>query len=190
MICLCCKKPPVIKREFLYYICIDICSFCGIGGNSARLANTSKTSSTDATTLSSIGSRTSSQDVGAEVPIKVFTKKNKRESKNYILHSVSVRSINALTQLKEVILEHLGKRIINFDHLFDIGYIRGPGSKISFSESDDIKKELTKVIERGYLLWCEGLDEMQVKKRPIDVIPLDSEDSEKSKNQNKGSISS
>lgn len=148
------------------------------GGNTTRLANTSTTNSTNVT-LSSVCGATCGQEVSAEVSIKVFTKKNKRDYKNYILHSICVRSINTLKQLKEVILEHLGKRIISFDLLFDVGYIRGPGSqKISFSESDDIKKELTKVIERGYSLWCEGLDEIQVKKRPVDAISVDSEDSE------------
>ena len=156
------------------------------GGNSSTSDSSYTTSSTTSssnvtTTLSSIGGQKSGQDnfVGVEVSIKVFTKKSKRDCKNYILHSVSVQSINTLKQLKEIILEQLGKRIISFDLLFDIGYIRGPGSqKISFSESDNIRKELTKVVERGYPLWCEGLDETQVQKRSYAAISVDSEDSE------------
>ena len=111
-----------------------------------------------------------------DLTIKVVNPKHKQEAKTYILHSVFVSHITTLKRLKEIILEQLGKSVVCFRLGFDVGYVIG-SSKISFSQSDDTKTELDKIIKKEYSLWCEGLDGAQKRSHEADgVVVLDDSD--------------
>ena len=134
-------------------------------GNS--LAPSSSTKPTTSSSGSSYQvSDTTTGSVPVDLTIKVINPKHKRETKTYILRSVTLNSVTTLKRLKEIVFEQLGKNVVCFSLHFDIGYVKG-SSKICFSQSDDIKMELVKVQKHGYSLWCEGLDVSQ--KRPLTV---------------------
>lgn len=118
------------------------------------------------------------ESTSMELTIRVVTPKNKRNAKTYVLHSVPL--VTSLKGLKEVILEQLGKKVVCFDLEFDVGYSVG-SKRISFSESDDIKVQLKKVVQKNYSLWCEGMDSLPKRKLAVDsaeTVVLDSDDSD------------
>ena len=133
---------------------------------------------------SGLGSRLSSGSQVSHVtnskvhlPIKVVNPKCKREAKTYILRSISVSDVATLKRLKEIILEQLGKNV-SFRLLVDVGYVVSGSNRICFSQSDDVKSELGKIVKKGYSLWCEGLDP-GAQKRPCEadgVVLLDDSD--------------
>lgn len=132
---------------------------------------------TSSSTSSQESRVTKAKCASVDLAIKVINPKCKREAKTYILHSISVSNITTLKRLKEIILEQLGKSVVSFRLGFDVGYIVS-GNRICFSQSDDVKTELEKIMKKGYALWCEGLDPGTQKRphEPDSVVLLDDSD--------------
>ena len=96
-----------------------------------------------------------------DLTIKVINPKNKKDAKVYVI-SVPVTSTATLTQLREVILEQLGKKVVHVDLVFDVGYVSSGSTKICFKEAEDMNVELNKVVAKGHVLWCEGVCQLIV----------------------------
>lgn len=143
-----------------------------------RIAPATCANSSSSTSSGPQGSHvTNTKCASVDLAIKVINPKCKREAKTYILHSISVSNITTLKRLKVIILEQLGKSVVSFQLGFDVGYIVS-GNRICFSQSDDVKTELEKIVKKGYALWCEGLDPGAQKRRhePDGVVLLDDSD--------------
>ena len=70
-------------------------------------------SSTKPTTLSSGSScQVSDTTTGSVLTIKVINQKHKRETKTYILRSVTLNSVTTLKRFKEIVFEQLGKNVV------------------------------------------------------------------------------
>ena len=95
------------------------------------------------------------QDNWTDIPIRVVNPKQNRDVKTYILKNVSPRMIQTLKDLREEILEQLGKDVVNFSLKFDVGYMSG-GHRICFKEKDIISL-LPGIVKDGGPLWCEGV---------------------------------
>ena len=113
-------------------------------------------------------------DTGNRIVIKVFKPNTKREFKSYIIHLERVGSFQ-LRSLKEEILEQLGKKVVSFNLEFDVDYMMGT-QRICFSETDNVAVELQKIVNKGYSLWCEGVD---TRKRSSSAIIVDDDGDEK-----------
>ena len=49
---------------------------------------------------------------GSVLTIKVINQKHKRETKTYILRSVTLNSVTTLKRFKEIVFEQLGKNVV------------------------------------------------------------------------------
>ena len=87
-----------------------------------------------------------------DIPIRVVNPKHKRDVKTYILKNVSPQMIQTLKDLREEILEQLGKGVVNFALKFDVGNMHRICSK-----EKDIKSLLPGIVKDGGPLWCEGI---------------------------------
>ena len=70
--------------------------------------------------------------------------------------NVCIDTIGNLKHLNEEILEQLGKQVVSFDLIFDVGYFVASSRRICFVNTDNIKMELTRLRDSGKSLWCEG----------------------------------
>ena len=91
------------------------------------------------------------QDDLTDIPIRVVNPKQKRDVKTYILRNINPQMIQTLKDLREEILEQLGKGVVNFALTFDVGYMSG-GHRICFKEKD-IKSLLPGIVKDGGSLW-------------------------------------
>lgn len=81
--------------------------------------------------------------------------------------SIFINNLRCLRDLREEILNQLGKTVVKYDLCFDVGYFSG-SRKILFTEKDSMKTELDKVTCKGKSLWCEGLPDTRLEPVTVD----------------------
>ena len=72
-----------------------------------------------------------------DLTIRVINPRNKKDAKVYVI-SVPVTSTATLIQLREVIMEQLGKKVVRVDLDFDVGYVSSGSTIICFKEAEDM----------------------------------------------------
>ena len=62
-----------------------------------------------------------------------------------------------------------------FDLRFDIGYMMG-AQKINFSEADPMGEMMQRIVNKGFKLWCEGIDSRKLCNPGVIYVASDDEE--------------
>ena len=89
--------------------------------------------------------------------IRVINPERKREAKTFILKGIELETFGTVKNLREEILEQLGRNVVSFMLDFGVGYMAG-NQRICFREKDQIGPQLLRLAKNGSQLWCEGLN--------------------------------
>jgi len=96
--------------------------------------------------------------------IRVINPERKRDAKTFILKGIELETFGTVKNLREEILEQLGRNVVTFMLDFGVGYMAG-NQRICFQEKDQIGPQLLRLAKNGSQLWCEGLNPHSLKPR-------------------------
>ena len=113
------------------------------------------------------------------VAVKVINPEKKSESKLFMLRNVGIDKLDSLSEVKHMIFDHFGGKIVSADLKFDVVYFRGNKCVCLLNADDmnDVKKLFRSSDGHNVTLWCMGCSRKRKGKCAI-VLDPDGTDSE------------